>query len=132
MGIKSYLEENFDVDIVDEFIDHYSIMVECLENMIIDLEKDEMYQRSIEELGRVFHNINASTSYLNLNSVAKLASFVEKNLKDIKENYIRVNEETIAWLLSLNDLFILWRNELLEDRELSHIEYKHIKLPHLE
>ncbi len=132
MGIKSRLEESFDIDIVDEFIDHYSIMAECLENMIIDLEKPQMYRRSIEELQRVFHNIHSSTSYLNIGPISKLASFVELGIEYIKNNHSSVNEETIAWLLSLNDLFIAWRNDFLDDKELTHIKYKHIKLPHLE
>lgn len=132
MGIRSNLEKNFDLDIVEEFLDHYAIMVDCMENMIIDLEKSDMFKRNISELSRVFHNISSSTSYLNITSISKLATFVNSVLEDIEQNYMKVNEETISWLLSINDLFIAWKNDFDEDNELSHIKYKHIKLPNLE
>ena len=58
MGIKSDLENNFDFEIVDEFLDHYSMMVESMEIMIIDLSKPSIYKRSVDELFRVFHTLN--------------------------------------------------------------------------
>jgi len=39
MGVRSDLEASFDFDIVDEFFDHYTMMVESMEVMIIDLSK---------------------------------------------------------------------------------------------
>ena len=50
MGIRSDIEANFDFEIVDEFLDHYSLMVDAMELLILDLEKESMYQRSVEEL----------------------------------------------------------------------------------
>ena len=55
MGIRSDLDANFDYEIVDEFLDHYSMMVDSMEVMIIDLSKPNMYKRSTDELFRVFH-----------------------------------------------------------------------------
>ena len=62
MGIRSELDANFDFEIVDEFLDHYSMMVDSMEVMIIDLSKPNMYVRSINELFRVFHNIKSASS----------------------------------------------------------------------
>ena len=56
MGIRSDLDANFDFEVVDEFLDHYSMMVESMEIMILDLSNEEMYRRSVDELFRVFHN----------------------------------------------------------------------------
>lgn len=35
MGIRSDLEKNFDFEIIDEFLDHYSMMIEIMEPLII-------------------------------------------------------------------------------------------------
>ena len=42
MGAKSDLEANFDFDIVDEFLDHYTLMVDSMELLILDLTKPDM------------------------------------------------------------------------------------------
>jgi len=47
MGVKSYLDANFDFEIVDEFLDHYSMMVDSMEMMIIDLSKPALHEKSI-------------------------------------------------------------------------------------
>ena len=44
MGIKSDLEANFDFEIVDEFLDHYSMMIDSMEMMtrLAALVEDEL------------------------------------------------------------------------------------------
>ena len=49
MGIRSELDADFDFEIVDEFLDHYAMMVESMEVMILDLSKPNMYKRSIND-----------------------------------------------------------------------------------
>ena len=39
MGIRSELEASFDFEIIDEFLDHFSLMVDSMEIMILDLNK---------------------------------------------------------------------------------------------
>jgi len=41
MGIRTRFEEEFDYDIVDEFLDHLDIMTEAMEPTIIALENDD-------------------------------------------------------------------------------------------
>ena len=53
MGVRSEIEANFDFEIVDEFLDHYSLMVDSMELLVLDLAKENMYKRSVEELFRV-------------------------------------------------------------------------------
>jgi len=85
MGIKSDLEESFDFDIVDEFLDHFSLMVDSMEIMVLDLSKDEMYKRAVNELFRVFHNVKSASGYLKLTSINKLAAFVEDVLETLRK-----------------------------------------------
>lgn len=132
MGIRSDLDSNFDYEIVYEFLDHYSIMVDCMESMIIDLSKPEMFEQSIHELFRVFHNIKSASSFLQITQMSRLSTFVENVLDDIRTNNTSVNEETTNWLLSISDMFAVWKEDFRLDRELTKIKYSLLKLPDLE
>jgi len=129
MGVRSDLEGNFDFELVDEFLDHYSMMVESMEIMIIDLKKEQMYKRSIDELFRVFHNIKSAAGYLNIPSMSKLASLVEDELDDLRNSNIKINEATITWLLNISDMFSKWNDDLKNDNTLSHVKYSLLKIP---
>jgi len=132
MGVRSDLDANFDFEIVDEFLDHYSMMVESMEVMIIDLSKPNMYERSINELFRVFHNIKSASGYLKILSMNKLASFVEDELEELRNNKQPINQETIDWLLEISDMFATWHDDLKQDNELSKIKFSLLKTPDLE
>ncbi len=132
MGVRSDLDSNFDYEIVDEFLDHYSMMVSNMEIMIIDLSKPNMYDQSINELFRVFHNIKSASGYLKIEPMSKLSAFVEDALEQIRANHESVNEETVNWLLSISDMYEKWNEDLKLDNELSHIKYSLLKLPDLD
>lgn len=132
MGIRSDLDSNFDYEIVDEFLDHYSIMVDSMEVMILDLAKPNMYMQSVNELFRVFHNIKSASGYLKITPMTKLATFVEEALEEIRTNHTKVNEETLNWLLSISDMFATWKDDFKSDNELTRIKYSLLKLPDLE
>jgi two-component system chemotaxis sensor kinase CheA len=132
MGVRSGLNANFDFEIVDEFLDHYSMMVESMEVMILDLSKPNMYERSVNELFRVFHNIKSASGFLKINPMAKLAAFVEDVLERLRARAKPVNEETVNWLLQINDMFAQWQEDLKLDNELSHIKYSLLKIPDFE
>ncbi|MCK4737077.1 MAG: Hpt domain-containing protein [Sulfurimonas sp.] len=132
MGIRSDLDSNFDYEIVDEFLDHYSMMIDYMDTMIIDLSKPNMFDQSVNELFRVFHNIKSASSFLKIEPMAKLSAFVEDALDQLRTNHVAVNEETVNWLLSISDMFAAWNDDLKLDNELSHIKYSLLKLPDLE
>lgn len=132
MGIKSDLYANFDFEIVDEFLDHYSMMVESMDIMILDLSKPDMYAQSINELFRVFHNIKSASGYLKITKMSKLAAFVEDILEQIRTKHTKVNEDTISWLLNVSDIFTAWKNDFNLDKELTHVKYSLLKLPDLD
>jgi len=132
MGVRSNLDANFDFEIVDEFLDHYSMMVESMEVMIIDLSKVSHYERSVNELFRVFHNIKSASGYLKLASMSKLASFVEDELESLRKANPPISEETTNWLLDVSDMFATWQDDLKLDNELSKIRYSLLKIPDME
>ena len=131
MGIRSDLDSNFDFEIVDEFLDHYSMMVESMEVMILDLDKPSMYKRSVDELFRVFHNIKSASGYLNMTPMTKLSAFVEDALEELRTTDELTSDEIITWLLEVSDMFAQWQDDLKLDSELTHIKYSLLKIPYL-
>jgi two-component system chemotaxis sensor kinase CheA len=91
-----------------------------------------MYDRTVNELFRVFHNIKSASGYLKIIPMTKLSAFVEDTLDVIRTKHTSVNEETINWLLSISDMFAIWKDDLKQDKELTHIKYSLLKLPDLE
>lgn len=132
MGIKSDLENSFDFDIVDEFFDHFSLMADSMEIIIMDMNNPQMYRRSLDELFRIFHNIKSASGFLQLTSMNRLASFVEDALDTLRENEKPITQETIDWLLLINDMFSTWNDDFNQDRPLSKITYALLKLPDLD
>lgn len=132
MGVRSDLDTNFDFEIVDEFLDHYSMMVDSMEVMILDLSKPSMYERSVNELFRVFHNIKSASGFLKITPMSKLAGFVENELEILRKMNKPVSDDTTNWLLSISDMFAQWQDDLKLDNKLTHIKYSLLKIPDLE
>jgi two-component system chemotaxis sensor kinase CheA len=132
MGIRSDLDANFDFEIVDEFLDHYSMMVDSMEIMILDLSKPSMQQRSIDELFRVFHNIKSASGYLQITPMTRLSTLVEDELEQLRSSSKPVNDETINWLLEISDMFAAWHDDFKNDTKLSKIRYTLLKIPDLD
>ena len=132
MGIRSALEANFDFEIIDEFLDHYAMMSEVMESLIIDLGNSERYHRSIEELFRIFHNIKSASGYLQIQPMVRLSTFVEDALEQLRNSDKVVNEETINWLISVSDMFLQWQEDFKMDNELTKIHFSLLILPDME
>ena len=132
MGIKSHLEANFDFEIVDEFLDHYSMMVDSMEVMIVDLSKPEMRKNSIGELFRVFHSIKSAAAFLRLTSITKLSTLVEDTLDELRKSNKVITEDIINWLLIISDMYSKWNDDFKNDNELSKIKFYLLKIPDLD
>ncbi len=132
MGIRSDLDANFDFEIVDEFLDHYSMMIDSMEVMILDLQKPAMQNRSIDELFRVFHNIKSASGYLQIEPMRRLSTLVEDELEQLRSKRKVVNDETITWLLEISDMFAAWHDDFKADNRLSKIRYALLKIPDIE
>jgi two-component system chemotaxis sensor kinase CheA len=108
------------------------MMTDSMELLILDLAKENMYKRSVEELFRVFHNIKSASGFLKLEPIRKLASFVEDFLEELRKREKPVNDDTINWLLEISDMFVAWQNDLQMDNELSPIKFSLLKIPDLD
>ena len=132
MGVRRDLEDRFDFEIVDEFLDHYAMMVEVMETLIVDLEHTSNYARSVEELFRIFHNIKSASNFLQLEPMSRLSTFVEDVLEQMRVVNGPSNTDTINWLLEISDMFQSWQDDLKLDNELSKIKFSLLKLPDME
>jgi len=132
MGIKSDLDSNFDYEVVDEFYDHYTLMVESMEVMILDLSKPDMYKRSVNELFRVFHNIKSASGFLKIEPMRRLSTFVEEVLEELRYKDKPVSESTLNWLLEISDIFAAWKDDMKNDNELTRVKYSLLKIPDLD
>ena len=132
MGIRSDLESSFDFDIVDEFLDHFSLMVESMEVIILDLDKPAMKKRAVDELFRIFHNIKSASGYFNIVQMNRLSEFVENILSEMREMDKDVSTETINWFLLISDMFNTWHDDFEYDRTLTKVKYLLLKIPDLE
>jgi len=132
MGIRSHIEENYDFDIVDEFLDHFNLMTENMETIVINISNEELRERSIDELFRIIHNIKSASAYLEIVSMNRLASLVEEALEDLRNLHKPVSKEAIDWLIKISDMFAVWNDDFKQDNELSKITYTLLKLPDME
>lgn len=132
MGVRRDLEENYDYEIVDEFLDHYAMMLEAMEPLVIELGVKEKYKQALEELFRIFHNIKSASGFLNIEPMMRLSTFVEDVLESMRDKEAPANQEVISWLISVNDMFIDWQEDLKLDNTLTKVKYSLLKLPDME
>jgi len=132
MGVRTDLENNFDFEIIDEFLDHYAMMIEIMEPLIVDLGNEQRFHRSLDELFRIFHNIKSATGYLKVEPMVRLATFAEDALEQLRTRDTKVNEETVTWLIAVSDMFLQWQEDFKMDNELSKIHFSLLILPDME
>ncbi len=132
MGVRRNLEENFDFEIIDEFLDHYGMMIDVMEMLIVDLQSAERYTRSVDELFRIFHNIKSASGFLQLAPMSRLSTFVEDVLEQMRLFEGPANEEVVNWMLEINDFYMTWQDDLKFDNELTKIKFSLLKSPDLE
>ncbi|WP_300365446.1 Hpt domain-containing protein [Hydrogenimonas sp.] len=129
MGIRTRLEQQFDYDIVDEFLDHFDIMTEVMEPTIIALEKEPLRDEKINELFRLFHNIKSASSFLRLERIQLVAELAEEMMERLRSNSSNVDAEIIDWLLVVSDQLRDWYLQISNDGELEDTSPKILKIP---
>lgn len=130
MGIREELFDNYDYDIVDDFILHYSVMTYQMENLIIYSAKKEQYRENIEELFRIAHNIKSAAAFLKVEPVLKLATLFEEVLEEARELEGPANDNFIDWMLSVKDQFERYKEDFENDaEEFSELDPNIIKIP---
>lgn len=130
MGLFSRLEVDFDLEIVEDFISHYSIMCENMEPLIIGLNKIDNYEENMGELFRIFHNMKSAAGFLKLDAIVKLAALCEDVAEESRMLKGPASEEFIDWLLMVSDQFEKYRQNIENDDEyFSMLEPLIIKVP---
>jgi len=132
MGIRRDLEENYDFEIVDEFLDHYAMMVEIMEPLIIELGSQDRYSHALEELFRIFHNIKSASGFLKIEPMIRLSTFVEDSLESMRYKDEPANDDVVSWLIKVNDMYIQWQEDLKLDNEMTKVTFSLLKLPDME
>lgn len=117
MGLYTQLEIDFDLDIVEDFINHYSIMCENMEPLIINLNKQENFKENIRELFRIYHNLKSAGGFLKLDPIVKLATLSEDVCEEARVLEGPASEEFIDWLLLISDQFEVYRKDVEQDAE---------------
>ena len=130
MGVYKELEETFNYDIVDEFLDHFEMMCSAMEPTILHTRDPEFYKREIEELFRMLHNIKSATGFLRLETMHRTAGFVENLLEECRKLEGPATEELVNWLLLVSDQFNRWLDDLHKDApEYAKLDMKIMETP---
>ena len=129
MGIRAYLEGEFDYDIVDEFLDHFDIMTEMMEPSIIALQRRDGRRDHIDALFRTFHNIKSATGFLKLSRINLLATLAEDVMERLRADPDAVDDKTVDWLLLVSDQMRRWYEQIAQDEELEETDPTILKLP---
>lgn len=119
MGITTELQQEYDFEIVDEFVDHFSVMCDIMEIVIIGLEKPSEYAHNIQELFRIFHNIKSASSFLKIEPVMHIAILTEDLLSMAREMEGPAEATFVNWLLLVRDQYFQWSQDLLNDSDLA-------------
>ena len=130
MGLVEQLEDEFDADLVDDFITHYSIMVYQMENLIIGLENKDKYKNNVNELFRIAHNIKSASAYFELTTINKLVVLLEDVLEEARKVDGLGDRVFVDWLLNVYDQLDIYKEDLEADsNEFSGLNKKIIHVP---
>jgi two-component system chemotaxis sensor kinase CheA len=130
MGIYQQLESDFDYEIVEEFLGHYTIMVESMDRLIVNLKDPACYSNNINELFRMFHTIKSASAYLHITPVHKLVTLGEDVLEECRNIKGAASDDLINWLLLISEQLTLYKEDLeLDHDNFSKLNTKIIKIP---
>ena len=131
MGILSNLYENFDNDIVEEFLMMLDITEDNIDMIIEDLKID--YDNTINDLFRLFHNLKSATAFLQLKRIHNFAHFVENILEAARNKYLEQKklQSLMDWLFVVSGQFHEWYRNITSDSELAPLNPKILKPPKL-
>ena len=126
MGVQDYLYNEFDSEIVEEFLMMLDIMEDNLDLVIEGLYTD--YENNINELFRMFHNLKSATGFLKLDRINKFSHFVENILERARKKS-KPSENLINWLFDVADQFHTWYKNINKNEELAPLNPKVLKIP---
>lgn len=130
MGLRKLLEETFDFEIIDEFLDHFSKVTDEIELLTLQLEKPEYYVRNVDELFRIFHNVKSATGFLHVDLINKFAISVEDVLEQMRKEEGPAPMWLVDWLLACDDQMGKWNENFRKDEDLAPLADILQKAPH--
>ncbi|GAB6075062.1 Hpt domain-containing protein [Nautilia lithotrophica] len=128
MGIQDYLYNEFDSNIIEEFLMMLDIMEDNLDLTIERLYTD--YDEAVNDLFRMFHNLKSAVAYLKIDRIKNFAHFVEDVLDKAREKK-EAKEELIDWLFKVADQFHEWYGNIDRNEELAPLHPDIFKVPKL-
>ncbi len=126
MGVQNYLYNEFDSEIIEEFLMMLDIVEDNLDLVIEGLYQD--YEFNINELFRMFHNLKSASEFLKLGRINKFAHFVENVLEKARKRN-SVDEKLINWLFDVAEQFHTWYKNINKNEELAPLNPKVLKIP---
>jgi len=129
MGIQDYLYSEFDSEIIEEFL----MMLDTIEDSL-DLIIEELYtnyEDAVNELFRIFHNLKSATAFLKIKRFNSYTKLVEGILEKARKYQNLPSEKLVDWLFIAADQFHIWYKDINQNRELSPIIPKLLKIPKL-
>lgn len=106
MGILQNLEQDFEHDDIEKFLQFFRTMCDQFEPLIIKLASDtDKYKQAINELEILAHNTAWASRRLELVEVTDLCVFCEELMNQAKHFTGPASDEFTDWLLLLSDQF---------------------------
>lgn len=116
MSIRNTIEERYDYDIIEDFLNQNTHVFNVLEKMVLDLRQEESFTPIIGELFRAFHNLKSAAGYLDVFVIVNLAKFTEDILEGARNLKGRATDEFIDWMLLVLDQVRLWLDDIERNR----------------
>jgi len=126
VGVQDYLYNEFDNEIIEEFLMMLDVMEDNMDLVIEGLYED--YEFNINELFRMFHNLKSATGFLKLERINKFCHFVENILEKARKKS-KPTEELINWLFDVAEQFHIWYQNINNNEELAPLSPKVLKIP---
>jgi two-component system chemotaxis sensor kinase CheA len=126
MGVLDKLYEENDIEIVEEFLGQWDYIIDEIDIVIDNLQYS--YEENINELFRIFHSLKSATAFLKLERISLLTHFVEDVLESARKKD-KATDELIDWLFLASAQLNKWYNEITQNKELSPINGKLLKIP---
>lgn len=111
LGLLEKLELEFDFDLVDDFMTHFSIFCDGLEPLIISLLNQDKYKDNIAELFRMFHSMKSASGFLKISQFVNICSIVEDVLDEARKLNGPASDELVDWLLAICDEFFKYKRD---------------------
>ena len=128
MNIQDYLYNEFDSNIVEEFLMMLDITEDTIDLTIERLYDD--YENAINDLFRMFHNLKSAAGFLKIKRIHNFAHFVEDILdKARKKN--KADESLIDWLFKVADQLHEWYGNIDRNEELAPLHTDIFKVPNI-